>query len=142
MNAVLQIDATPASPDVADRIAAVDWQAVASALDAQGCAVIESLLPASQCRTLAAMYSNHGNFRSRVVMGRHGFGRGEYQYFNYPLPDSVAELRTSIYPHLQPIANRWNAAMGIDVRYPAQHAEFVTRCHRAGQTRPTPLLLQ
>ena len=92
--------------------------------------------------TLASLYSKDEIFRSRVVMGRHGFGRGEYKYFSYPLPDIIADLRTALYPHLVPIANRWNTAMGIDVRYPEKHADFIERCHQAGQVRPTPLLLQ
>jgi hypothetical protein len=99
---------------------------------------------AAECTALAGLYHHAGPplFRSRVVMQRHGFGLGEYQYFDYPLPEAVAGLRAALYPHLQPIANHWNAAMGIDVRYPAQHADFQARCHAAGQLRPTPLLLQ
>ena len=111
-------------------------------LDAQGNAVIDGLLPPDECEALAALYPHDELFRSRVVMARHGFGRGEYKYFRYPLPELVAQLRTALYPHLAPIANRWNEAMGIDVRYPATHAEFLARCHAAGQRRPTPLLLQ
>jgi hypothetical protein len=88
------------------------------------------------------MYADDEHFRSRVPMARHGFGRGEYRYFNYPLPELVAELRGAVYPQLVPIANRWNASMGLAVRYPAAHAEFIARCHAAGQRRPTPLLLQ
>jgi hypothetical protein len=123
-------------------VGAIDWECVAQDLDARGCATIEGLLAADECRALASLYPNDALFRSRVVMARHGFGRGEYKYFAYPLPEPVAALRTSLYPPLAPIANRWNAAMGIDVRYPAAHAEFVARCHEAGQTRPTPLLLR
>ena len=91
---------------------------------------------------IAGLYLNDSLFRSRVVMGRHGFGRGEYKYFSYPLPEIIQEHRTALYPHLAPVANRWNMAMNIDVRYPEKHADFVQRCHDAGQFRPTPLLLQ
>ena len=132
---------TPAQ-DVAGRVKALDWERVSKDLDAQGCAMIERLLSPAECEALAELYPEDSIFRSRVVMGRHGFGRGEYKYFSYPLPDIVAGLRTSIYPHLVPIANRWNTAMGIDVRYPAKHADFMARCHDAGQLRPTLLLLQ
>jgi hypothetical protein len=104
--------------------------------------MLESLLAPDECRALAALYPRADMFRSRVVMARHGFGRGEYQYFNYPLPDLIAGLRTALYSHLAPIANRWNEAMGIDVRYPREHADFIARCHAAGQSKPTPLLLQ
>lgn len=125
-----------------ERIGALDWERVSQELDAQGSAVFEGVLSADECRALAALYSEDGIFRSRVVMGRHGFGRGEYKYFSYPLPELIEGLRTAIYPRLVPIANRWNAAMGIEVRYPEKHAEFIQRCHDAGQLRPTPLLLQ
>jgi hypothetical protein len=104
--------------------------------------MIERLISPAECHALAALYAIDAMFRSRVVMARHGFGRGEYKYFNYPLPDLIAGLRTAIYPRLAPIANRWNTAMGIGVRFPAHHAEFIKRCHAAGQRRPTPLLLQ
>jgi len=120
----------------------VDWAQVGSDLDVQGSAVIQGLLTPEQCRAMAALYAEPKPFRSRVVMERHGFGRGEYKYFDYPLPALVAGLRESIYPRLAPIANRWNEAMGIDVRFPPQLAEFIARCHAAGQLRPTPLLLQ
>jgi hypothetical protein len=113
-----------------------------AALDMHGCAVIEGLLNVDQCNALAASYQDAAQFRSRVVMSRHGFGRGEYQYFSYPLPDLIRTLRQSLYAELAPIANRWNAAMHSEVRYPDQHEEYIERCHAAGQLRPTPLLLQ
>jgi hypothetical protein len=131
-----------ASANIADRVEAFDWEGVSTALDAQGSAMLERLLAPDECRTLAALYSDEHRFRSRVVMARHGFGRGEYKYFSYPLPGMVGSLRTAIYPRLAPIANRWNVEMRIDVRYPHTHAEFLARCHEAGQVRPTPLLLQ
>jgi uncharacterized protein len=120
----------------------IDWGNVARELDAQGSAVLKHLISQEQCRAVAALYSQDRLFRSRVVMSRHGFGRGEYKYFNYPLPDVLGELRSTIYPHLAPIANRWNAAIGMDTRYPEKHSEFLDRCHAAGQIKPTPLLLQ
>jgi len=121
---------------------AADWARVARDLDARGSAVIENILPPQECRELAGLYPNDLRFRSRIVMGRHGFGSGEYKYFRYPLPETIARLRTGIYPHLAPIANRWNQALGIAVRYPAAHQDFLSRCHAAGQKKPTPLLLQ
>jgi len=127
---------------VAERTRAIDWVQVSTDLDAQGSAVIEGLLAADECNALAALYPLDGHFRSRVVMGRHGLGRGEYKYFAYPLPKLIAGLRSALYPRLAPIANRWNTALGIDVRFPDKHAEFIERCHAAGQLRPTPLLLQ
>jgi hypothetical protein len=123
------------------RIDALDWADAARALDAQGWASFEALLDAGECRDLAALYADERRFRSRVAMAQHGYGRGEYKYFAYPLPDLVAELRTSLYPWLAPLANRWSEALRSAVRYPDSHAEFRARCHRAGQTRPTPLLL-
>ena len=128
--------------DIVARVDAIDWAQATAELDAQGCAVLRSLLMPDECTALAAMYPDDGQFRSRVVMGRHGFGRGEYKYFAYPLPDLLAELRPALYGRLAGIANRWNESMGIDIRYPAAHAAFLKRCHEAGQTRPTPLLLQ
>jgi hypothetical protein len=128
--------------DVATRLGVRDWGEVTNELDAQGCAVIEKLLTPEECNALAGLYPKKGGFRSRVIMARHGFGRGEYKYFSYPLPDIIADLRTSIYSRLVPIANRWNEAMGNDVRYPAELGEFLKRCHEAGQLNPTPLLLQ
>src|SRR3954467_4968815 len=131
-----------ASSDIAARVDAIDWAQATTDLDAQGCAVLKGLLTAEECTALAAMYPDDGLFRSRVVMGRHGFGRGEYKYFAYPLPDVIAELRPALYARLAGIANRWNEAMGIDTRYPESHDAFLKWCHAAGQTRPTPLLLQ
>jgi hypothetical protein len=128
--------------DLAGRMRAIDWEQLASELDARGCATIDSLLAPAECEALAALYPLEGLFRSRIVMARHGFGRGEYKYFSYPLPELIGGLRSALYPQLAPIVNRWNSAMGIDVRYPPQHADFIERCHAAGQTRPTPLLLQ
>ena len=124
------------------RVDAFDWQGIGRDLDQQGNAMMEQLLSPEECRGIAGLYPNDDIFRSRVVMGRHGFGRGEYKYFSYPLPYLLSELRTAVYPHLVPVANRWNDAMGIDARYPEQHADFVECCHNAGQVRPTPLLLQ
>jgi hypothetical protein len=127
---------------IAARIDALDWAAIGGSLDAQGCATTGPLLTADQCAALAAGYPDDALFRSRVVMARHGFGRGEYKYFAYTLPAAFEELRSALYPHLAAIANRWNAAMKGAVRYPADHAAYLQRCHKAGQTRPTPLLLQ
>jgi uncharacterized protein len=132
---------TPAR-NIASRVKSLDWERVSKDLDAWGCAMIEGLITPEECDALAGLYPEDSIFRSRVVMERHGFGRGEYKYFSYPLPDIIAGLRTAIYPRLAPIANRWNAAMGIDVRYPEKHTDYIARCHDAGQLRPTPLLLQ
>lgn len=120
----------------------IDWQHISDELGAQGCAIIPQLLQPKQCSALVDLYAAKDLFRSRVVMSRHGFGRGEYQYFKYPLPDPVASLRTRLYPRLASIANRWNELLRDEVRFPAEHAEFIERCHAAGQLRPTPLLLQ
>jgi len=127
---------------VEERIAAVDWRRVAAELDAQGAATIESLITSAECQALAALYPLDALFRSTVVMARHGFGRGEYRYFAYPLPELIGALRESFYRRLAPIANRWHEVMGMPGRFPAQHAEFLARCHAAGQLRPTPLLLK
>src|SRR3989441_2944123 len=130
------------SVDIDTRVEAVDWASASTHLDGYGWAMLRKLLTADECETIAGLYEDDRRFRSHVVMARHGFGRGEYKYFTYPLPDIVADLRRAIYPNLAPIANRWNESMGIHVRYPDAHADFIARCHTAGQTRPTPLLLQ
>lgn len=127
---------------VASRCAALNWGAIAGELDQHGCAVIGPLLAPAQCEALAALYPEEDVFRSRVVMGRHGFGRGEYKYFSYPLPSAIQELRTSLYSPLAAIANRWNETLGIETRFPGNHGAFLQRCHEAGQAQPTPLLLQ
>ena len=119
-----------------------DWVGIEKDLDAAGSAILGALVSPEECRELALWYQDTSRFRSRVVMGRHGFGRGEYQYFDYPLPPLIAGLRTELYARLAPIANRWNQAMRIDVRYPPELDEFLQRCHEAGQRRATPLLLQ
>jgi hypothetical protein len=124
------------------RIEALDRDAIAAALDRDGWAVLPGLLSDAECDDTAALYAEEARFRSHVFMARHGFGRGEYRYFAYPLPPLVAALRQRLYPRLVPIANRWHERMGMAVRFPAGHAEFLARCHDAGQRRPTPLLLQ
>ncbi|SDP10381.1 hypothetical protein SAMN04488595_104326 [Ralstonia sp. 25mfcol4.1] len=123
-------------------IDALDWPGIGQDLDAYGCAAIRALISPAMCDALAALYPNEALYRSRIDMRRHGFGRGEYKYFAYPLPDPVDALRTGLYPHLAPIANRWNTAMGIAADYPVAHGDYLARCHRAGQSRPTPLLLR
>jgi hypothetical protein len=118
------------------------WAVTTATLNRHGSAVLPQLLSAQECESVARLYADARRFRSRVLMQRHGFGQGEYQYFSYPLPDIVAQLRATLYPRLVGVANAWNQAMGIDLRYPAAHAEFLAHCHAAGQQRPTPLLLQ
>jgi uncharacterized protein len=142
MKANAKIAQTTPQTDITARVDTIDWAQATVDLDAQGCAVLKGLLSPDECRAMSALYPDDKNFRSRIVMGRHGFGRGEYKYFSYPLPDLIAQLRPALYAQLQGIANRWNETMGIDIRYPASHAAFLKRCHDAGQTRPTPLLLQ
>jgi hypothetical protein len=125
-----------------ERIAAIDWAGVNGDLDAQGAGVIEGLLSRSECEGLSRLYPRDEIFRSRVVMGRHGFGRGEYKYFAYPLPELVLSLRENLYPRLVPVANRWCELMSQETSYPEELAPFLDRCHAAGQGRPTPLLLE
>lgn len=125
----------------AERVAAYDWPAIGADLDESGAALLPALVAAEDCAALARAYDDDWRFRSRVVMARHGFGRGEYKYFAYPLPDLVEALRLALYPCLAPIAERWNAALGEASRYPDTLAEYLARCRRAGQAKPTPLLL-
>jgi len=137
----------PLPAPLVERLDRLDDATLARDLDARGCAIIHGLLPRADCETLGAAYDDNGpagrpRYRSRVVMQRHGFGRGEYQYFAYPLPDLVAALRQAFYPRLVGIANAWNARLGSAVRYPLEHADFLHACHAAGQTRPTPLILR
>jgi hypothetical protein len=127
---------------VAERVAALDWDAARGELDAQGWTVLRRLLSTSECDALTAMYDREDGFRSRVVMARHGYGRGEYRYFAYPLPGLVNQLRTELYPRLVTTANAWYERMGLDPRFSPEHAEFLARCQQAGQARPTPLLLR
>lgn len=131
-----------AERSIAERLNSISWKQVGADLDAFGGAVLQSLLTPQECHAMVAMYAEEAIFRSRVVMARHGFGSGEYKYLSYPLPRVVECVRTQLYPQLAPIANRWNETLRSDVRYPASHAEFLKRCHEAGQRRPTPLLLQ
>jgi hypothetical protein len=128
--------------DVLERVRALDWEGIERDLDGFGCATVPGLLCRAECDELVALYPREALFRSRIVMGRHGFGRGEYKYFGYPLPGIVGALREAVYPQLAPIANRWNEAMGVAARFPLDHASFLRRCHEAGQLRPTPLMLQ
>jgi hypothetical protein len=128
--------------NVAARVQRVEWGRVLEDLDARGNAIVPGLISREESEALAALYGADEIFRSRVVMSRHGFGRGEYRYFSYPLPRLVAGLRRALYPRLAPIANRWHAAMGLEADFPPAHAEFLGRCHAAGQRRPTPLLLK
>lgn len=129
-------------PPVAARVAALDWRRLAAELDERGCATTGALLTAAECAALRAGYDDDAAFRSRVVMARHGFGRGEYKYFSYKLPPLVEDLRTAVYPHLAPVANAWEQALGTGTAYPEDHAAYLARCHAAGQRRPTPLLLK
>ena len=128
--------------DIDDRIETIAWAGVFAHLNEYGWAMLEHMLTPEECRDLLGLYEDDRRFRSHVIMARHGFGRGEYKYLNYPLPPIVSNLRTTLYRRLAPLANRWNESMGIDVRYPAEHADFIGRCHEAGQSRPTPLLLR
>ncbi len=120
----------------------IDWLGVKTELDGYGCAVLPGLVSAQSCAGLADLYDGAGQFRSHIHMARHGFGRGEYKYFAYPLPDVVGRLRERLYPPLAGIANDWNQRMGLEAQYPAQHGDYLAQCHAAGQLRPTPLMLR
>jgi hypothetical protein len=128
--------------EIAERVSTLAWTTILSELDVNGCAIIRSLLSPAQCEAMAGLYAADEVFRSRVDMARHGFGRGEYKYFAYPLPRLIQGVRSSMYPHLAEVANRWNELLSTEVRFPADHAAFIERCHAVGQVRPTPLLLQ
>jgi hypothetical protein len=130
------------SNDIADRLTALDWAAIGTQLDSFGCATTGPLLTPDECAALSERYDEDAIYRSRVIMARHGFGRGEYKYFAYPLPETIAALRTALYPLLAAVANRWNEQMGLTQRYPTGHAAWLKRCHAAGQPKPTPLLLR
>jgi hypothetical protein len=142
MNARILAAAAQRETCIVERIDALDWNRITQDLDAGGSAVLPRLLSPEKCEAFAALYDDDARFRSHVIMARHGFGRGEYKYFRYPLPDDVQTLRAALYPRLVPLANRWNEAMNIDVVYPLRHEAFLARCHAAGQSRPTPLLLR
>jgi uncharacterized protein len=132
----------PDASEFSNRMADIDWTAITGALDGQGFAVIPGLLSTAQCDAMIGYYGDEDRFRKRIVMGRHGYGSGEYQYFDYPLPPEVSGLRTGLYPSLASIANRWQEALGLAPRFPGGHAAYLDTCHRAGQKRPTPLLLK
>jgi uncharacterized protein len=143
VNAPLKIAAVaPVAAAAEARVSAFDWQNMTTQLDGFGNAVIDGLLTPEECRRIAALYPDEEHFRSHIHMARHGFGKGEYRYFKYPLPELISGLRTALYPRLAVVANAWNERMGVELRYPEKHAEFLKQCHDAGQTRPTPLLLQ
>ena len=141
MNVAAKIARDGTNP-LAGRIAGYDWAAVGADLDAFGCAVLPKLLTPDACQSVVSLYPRESHFRSQIHMARHGFGKGEYRYFKYPLPALVVALRTALYAHIVPFANAWNERMKIATRYPAAHADYLKICHAAGQLRPTPLLLQ
>ena len=143
MNAQMKIaPETPLANSVEDRVGKYDWTALASEIDAHGCALIEKLLSPAECDEIAALYPREEHFRSHINMAGHGFGRGEYRYFRYPLPDLLAGLRAALYPRFVTVANEWNEGMGVEGGYPESHADFLRACRDRGQTRPTPLLLR
>jgi hypothetical protein len=142
MSALSAIAARGADASLSERIAQLPWAQLTTDLDAGGTALLPGLLSWSECAELTACYASTALFRSRILMAQHGFGCGEYQYFAYPLPSLVAQLRTLLYPPLARIANRWHQALRLATRFPDDHAAFLERCHGAGQRRPTPLLLR
>ena len=125
-----------------NRIETLDWATIEDSLHLRGSAALPALLTAEECAALVSLYGDAGRFRKRVVMEKHGFGQGEYQYFHYPLPETVDTLWRGLYPHLARVANHWQEALKRDDRFPAAHADYLARCHGAGQARPTPLLLR
>src|ERR1700710_76096 len=134
MNVPLTIISPTSAVDSAKaRVARYDWKALPAELGGFGCAVMEKLLSPEECRLIAGLYPEEGHFRSHIHMARHGFGKGEYRYFRYPLPDLLGGLRSALYPKLAEVANRWNERMGIAMRYPGTHAAFLDQCHEAGQ---------
>jgi uncharacterized protein len=137
-----EVGPAPSAGAIRRRVEDIDWTRVHGDLDAQGWAMVSQLLTEAEADSIAALYHQEKGFRSQVIMARHGFGRGEYKYFSYPLPPLVQELRTATYPRLAPLANQWHERMGKEVRFPSDHNGFLDRCHKAGQLRPTPLLLE
>jgi hypothetical protein len=143
MNAPANITTSASAVTAAEaRLSKYDWTAVGNEINQFGSVPIRKLLSPAECKHVTALYPEEKHFRSRVPMARHGFGKGEYQYFHYPIPDLIGGLRTALYPKLATVANAWNERMNISLRYPERHAQFLKQCHDAGQTRPTPLLLQ
>ncbi|MCA0201762.1 MAG: 2OG-Fe(II) oxygenase [Proteobacteria bacterium] len=128
--------------EISRRVAAYDWTALEGELDGFGCAVLPALLSPEECAALTARYPDESQFRSHIVMARYGFGKGEYRYFKYPLPNPIQSLRAALYPRLARIANAWNTRLGIPGNFPTEHEAFLAHCHAAGQTRPTPLVLK
>jgi len=133
---------TTSAENLDARIDKLGWRELSEQLEQRGNEVLKGLLTPEECDALSGLYPEDAHFRSRIVMERYSFGRGEYKYFEYPLPGTVSELRTALYPRLEPVANRWNQHLGMPVRYPKPHSEFIARCHKAGQQKPTPLLLK
>lgn len=142
MNFATVVRAASTMRSAETRVTQYDWSALSKELSSYGCAVLQRLFSADECRQIAGLYSEERFFRSHIHMARHGFGKGEYRYFKYPLPELLGSLRTALYPHLASIANSWNDRLGHKQRFPERHAEFLKICHERGQTRPTPLLLQ
>jgi hypothetical protein len=142
MKTTSRVTAPIGANELGGQLARLDWPTITFELDTRGCAVIGPVFTAGQCTSLIGLYGKAEIFRSRVVMARHGFGRGEYQYFAYPLPPLISSLRSALYPPLAAIANRWNNALNIDIHFPDEHQAFLERCHDAGQGKPTPLLLR
>jgi uncharacterized protein len=141
MNVVARAKSAGREPAI-QRLGRYDWDTIGAELNGFGCAVLAKLLSPDECQDIASLYGREDCFRSRVHMARHGFGEGEYRYFRYPLPDLVGDLRTALYARAVTFANAWNERMKLTTRYPKLHADYLKICHKAGQLRPTPLLLQ